>query len=74
MCPSNLLGQLADDYTGPLAVAATRALLFIESFISATTTVVLLAFILDSCGDSWRCNVVFRVAVILLLVYLAMLV
>ena len=71
---SNLLGQLIDDYAGGFAAIVMRALIFLESIISASATLVLLAFLLDSCGDNWRHSVVFRVAAVLWLAYLAMLV
>lgn len=56
----DLLGQIADDYTDGFAVAAMRVLLFLESFVSASAIVVLLAFILESCGEDWRRSTVFR--------------
>jgi len=70
----NLLGQVADDYTGNNAIIASRVFLFLESLTSATATLVLLAFLLDSCGENWRNSVVFHVAFALWLVYFAMLV
>ncbi len=71
----NLLGQAADDYSGALAVAATRVLLFCESLSSAFATLVLLAFLLRSCGEErWWGSAAFCAACVLWLLYLAMLV
>ena len=70
----NLIGQLTDNHTGPVAVAFTRVFLFLESITSASATLVLLAFLLDSCGKDWRRSAVFRAAAFLWLAYLVMLV
>ncbi|MBQ9043477.1 MAG: histidine kinase [Eggerthellaceae bacterium] len=71
----DLLGQAADDYSGTLAVAAARVLLFLESLSSAFAALVLLAFLLRSCGEErWWESAAFRAACVLWLLYLAMLV
>lgn len=71
----NLLGQATDDYSGALAVVSARVLLFIESLSSAFATLVLLAFLLHSCGEErWWESAALRAACALWLLYLAMLV